>query len=43
MVRIGLQMWEIWQKISPILFLVVLVLQFESLYLKNCERYRSEI
>ena len=30
--------------ISPILLLVVVVvLQFESLYLKNCKRYRSEI
>ena len=35
------------KSISPILFVVVvvviLVLQFESLYLKNCKRYRSEI
>ena len=29
--------------ISPILVVVVLVLQFESQYLKNHKRYRSEI
>ena len=29
--------------ISPILLVIILVLQCESRYLKNCKRYRSEI
>ena len=46
LVRIGPLTWGILKKVHLFLLVivvVVLVIQFESLYHKNCKRYRSEL
>ena len=41
--KFGSPTWEIWQKVHFSNKLLVVVVQFQTLYLKNCTRYRSEI